>query len=480
MLGSDSDHLSSSCLQGLVLAWIGLWRREPALTDSARVWRTWFANGKRTKIFQVMFRSILPTRLKFIQQASMRFGDAPVVGLPPTLREWYSWAAQLDTVLPERGSFEWEPLLCAEELTGNALLHATLARSMAECFEQSGVPSETIASFAPLLKWHLGRCEEPCLPPAHGYSWSIEDYLFLRQIALVESLETDLSALRESLSEMAMKLARVKSLVRRDNLLMALPRLESDVKRISDLVNGGKRGCPILAAQLRNHAEGLACRSKDLVSTSDTVLATERARAVECISRVEESCLAVLEPTGSPPADRKTINEPKSPCGSSLAGQLRRVIAGVRDEDVPGAQEFGDRLGEILVALECEDRAKRQPSNHERAIRQCLGCLVTLDELSKGGGVAGWVERSRIELREAVVDEGTYVVMDSEFLGMPVKRFPGRVEVVGFIDSKKYRAGQIAAVQQPGYAVRVGDGELKVLHRARVLVVNLTSESSAS
>ena len=214
--------------------------------------------------------------------------------------------------------------------------------------------------------------------------------MLLAPSAATATLTEDVAAMLQSLRDLKARWSRVATLLKSDSLPVHLSRLELDIGQLTDLLRNGWAGLPVLASELRNHTEKLTSRATELLS-GGSPLSDARSLVGSRVTKVVDSCETLLQQQRNPrtaplPVDGVVAAEP-----SCLADRLHRVILGVRADPSPMAQEFGDRLGGILIELDFERLGAGSREGHEQLIRQCLGCLVTLDAMGMGGKAERWV-----------------------------------------------------------------------------------------
>jgi hypothetical protein len=422
---------------------------------------------------------LLSERLACVVDLAKRWDMAPAPQAPPLLRQWLECARRIGEHWPPPDAAGWHALLADLPGRGNPLLDAVIAHSLVAAWQQAGVPQALTRTLSPLLQPALAWSKTIPLPPAAKCSLQPADYL-LPHLAATEcaAVDRDAAGLVQQLEAARVNIAKAipKSGDRRvvDMLAETTQDIQAARRNWGDVLTAGGNGWPTEYSALQERAatffqaldrlqrvaHPLAARVKTDIGGLAVLL---RQRWDRLLAE-----LSVQAAVASPGDDRVTAEtltsgDGEPPWPDRLAAVARRV--GTAPD--PAAEKLAARLLEIAAAWgeAAHEKALDSPSD---ALRQLIGCLVSLDQRAGQSSPPPWLTQVRADLRALLAAEGSYRVVDAELIAGDLARYEAEAEAVGWVDSKTVKSGYIAAVVLPGYAIRDPHGGWRVLQKAKV------------
>ena len=103
--------------------------------------------------------------------------------------------------------------------------------------------------------------------------------------------------------------------------------------------------------------------------------------------------------------------------------------------------------------------------------RKLLSSLIYVDEaVAKPGRPAGWLINARDVLRQLLLVNPRYEILEGQLIGRSIRTCENLVSAVGFMQGGATPTNHIADVRLPGYVVKLPNGSTDVVRRAQVLL----------
>jgi hypothetical protein len=421
---------------------------------------------------------LLSERLACVVSLAKRWDMAPAPQPPPLLRQWLECARCIGEHWPPTDAAGWHALLADLPGRGNPLLDAVIAHSLVAAWQQAGVPQALTRPLSPLLQPALAWSKTVPLPPAAKCSLQPAEYLLLHLAATeCTAVDRDATGLVQQLEAARVNIAKAipKSGDRRvvDMLAETTQDIQAARRNWGDVLTAGGNGWPTEHSVLQERAATFFQALDRLQRVAHPLAArvkTDIGGLAVLLRQRWDRLLAELlmqAAVASPGDDRATAETLTS--GDGEPPWPERVAAVARQVGMapdPAAEKFAARLLEIAAWEEAAQG--READSSSDALRQLVGCLVSLDQRASQSSPPPWLGQVRADLRALLAAEGTYRVIDAELIAGDLARYEAEAEAVGWVDSKTVKSGYIAAVVLPGYAIRDPHGGWRVLQKAKV------------
>ena len=376
------------------------------------------------------------------------------------LGEWLLWSDQIASIWREGASPPWNSLLVDLAREENQLATTCVSQSLAH----SGAASASRileACALELASLDAGHWSGLPVPPAEGRSWDPGDYLF-------HSIHSELLAQAASFSDRLMDDRELLS-EKREYLQGTLPRAKwqsstwaAATADLREVVQWVRTGWPVERKMLFAPLQRLTTPFRAVHSPLEDafskceLLSAEMAKWEGGADDVKVQAMALENSALSVQSEDKPFRE-------LLAQDLTQLAESLVHATDDSARKYGERLKEL--AKKCSDGPQEGGTK-----RQLLSLLVELDsDVATPGRRHTWQRATQEYLRNLLVTRGEYVLLERQLVGQRIESCAGVVEVVGYVGGGK-NSNHIAAVRQPGYALRRSDGTEQVLHTARVLL----------
>ena len=428
----------------------------------------------------------LADRLEAVVRLFHWITSDPPPSPPERLQQWLTYSGEVAARWSSRNAADWEALLVGLSRQGNRLVDGLIAQALSAALQAGRIPTANTAALAPLLRPLLPWIQELPLPPARGRSLLVADYALLyRHAAICQELESVTAAMADRLGETQEALAKLLSQSGARRLLEDLEQVARSLREargeLLSLVASGRAGWPVEIAAVRQAAAEVGAAVEQLRPLSDPLLASLKTASLGLAERLRGSLTslgleaaagpapsAALAPAPEPLPPLASLNTCLSPPPAATWHDRILSLAGAQPADeVELAQALARRL-EDLARLWRNIDARTRPTDRSEPLRELMGCLIFLDAELRQPRRPAWLETARDELRRILREEGSYRLLDAELIGASLSGHESETEPVGLIEAKAVRAGHIARIQQPGYAMLKPDGEAVVLRKARV------------
>jgi hypothetical protein len=480
----ENGEVVRSCLSN----WAHWRRQQREVAEAAEAWVAQLQSaGFFWKAVGAQVPRLLSQQFEAVAQLSQALAQSPPSGTSQEYQQWCRDAQLIRDLWPPRDSSGWEVLLVQLPQQGSHVVTAIIAQTLAAGLQSSRLPRAVTSELAPLIQHDLQWCRGIQLPPASKYSLCAADYLIpCQDLSGWNQVEDLCAAIVRRLDQLRGTISRLPPTTgdrpASGEFESARCRILEAAQELSDLAQSAREGWPIQAPVLRQKCDAVFSQVAQLRSSAayhipaddeDLANLSDRLRILgdELLRTDQPLEPASVEATAA--SDREAPTDPERQ--TALALDPCREIACLAQDleheaDAP-AQQLARRLLELSTTWDESGESHSSPSAHRDANRRLLGCLTYLDDLFAASGRKPiWVTASRDRLRRILSDAGTYVLLDSQLIGRDLATCEDQAQAVGFANAKSVEPGMVALVQQPGYAVRLDDGTLRVLRRARVFL----------